>query len=112
MKEIDKNKKSIGKLKPLSKDASPINKWKFKISQKIAEFRVARGLSLEELSILLEVDKGNIRRIMNGHIEKVTLDKLLAYIEIILIVSKDKNSSNKFHDSADKFFEFEDLKFA
>lgn len=114
MSEIEKHKKNgkISKIKPLSKDATPVQKWKFKLSQKIAEFKVVKGLSLEELSLLLNADQANISRIINGHIEKVTLDKLLQYLEIILIASKNKKAAEKFHTTADKFFDFEDVKFA
>ncbi|MEA9356605.1 XRE family transcriptional regulator [Bacteriovorax sp. PP10] len=109
--EKKKAKGQIRKIKPLSKDASPLLHWKFKISQKIVEFKVIKGLSLEDMSNLLEVDPGNLSRILNGHIEKVTLDKLLSYLEILLIASKNKKASDNFHANAQKFFELEDVKF-
>ena len=114
MSEIEKlkSKGKIRKIKPLSKDASPILRWKFKLSQKIAEFKVIKGFTLDEMSNLLEVDPGNLSRILNGHIEKVTLDKLLSYMEILLIASKNKKVSEKFHANAEKFFELDDIKFA
>lgn len=105
-------KGKIGKLKPLSKTATALDKWKFNLSQKIAEFRVVKGLSLEEMSLILNTDKANISRIMNGHIEKVTLDKLLQYFEILLIASKNKKAAKDFHESADKFFELEKVRFS
>jgi predicted XRE-type DNA-binding protein len=114
MSEIEKlkSKGKIRKIKPLSKDASPVLRWKFKLSQKIAEFKVIKGFTLEEMSNLLDVDPGNLSRILNGHIEKVTLDKLLGYLEILLIASKNKKVTDKFHANAEKFFELEDIKFA
>ncbi len=113
MTEIEKsNKKNkVARLKPLEKGATSLEKWKFKISQKIAEFRVVKGLSLEDMSKLLNTDKANISRIMNGHLDKVTLDKLILFLEIILIASKDKKNTEKFHATADKFFEFNEVKF-
>ena len=110
--EKQKRKGQIRKIKPISKDASPILHWKFKISQKLVEFKVTREFTLEDMSNLLEIDPGNLSRILNGHIEKVTLDKLLSYLEILLIASKNKKISDKFHASAQKFFELEDIKFA
>ncbi len=89
-----------------------MEKWKFKLSQKIAEFKVVKGLSLEDMSNLLNTDKANISRIINGHIEKVTLDKLIQYFEILLIASKNKKASQQFHANADKFFELDDVRFA
>jgi predicted XRE-type DNA-binding protein len=114
MTDIEKllKTKKINKLRPLPKNASPLETWKFKLSQKISEFKIVRGLSLEDMSILLDSDKANISRIMNGHIEKVTLDKLLHYLEILLIASKNKKLSDKFHSDADNFFKLEDIKFA
>ena len=114
MSEIEKlkSKGKIRKIKPLSKDASPVLRWKFKMNKKIAEFKVIKGFTLEEMSNLLDVDPGNLSRILNGHIEKVTLDKLLGYLEILLIASKNKKVSDKFHENAEKFFELEDIKFA
>ena len=87
-------------------------KWKFKVSQKIAEFKIIRNLSLEEMSLILNSDPANISRILNGHIEKVTLDKLIGYLEIILIASKNKKLSDQFQLDADKFFNLQNLKFA
>jgi predicted XRE-type DNA-binding protein len=114
MSKIEKQKRSgkINKLKPLTTEASPLQKWKFKLSQKIAEFKVVRSLSLEDMSQLLNTDQANISRIINGHIEKVTLDKLLQYLEVILIASKNKKAVAIFHTNADHFFELEDVKFA
>ncbi len=110
--EKQKKAKKINKLKPLPKNADSLIRWKFKISQKIAEFKIIRGLSLEEMSLLLDADPGNISRIINGRIEKVTLDKLLSYLEIILIASKNKKLSDQFHTEANNFFELQNLKFA
>lgn len=114
MSDIEKLKKNgkIGKLKVLPKNASAIDKWKFKLSQKIAEFKEVKGLSLEDMSNLLKTDKANICRIINGHVGKVTLDKLMQYFEILLIASKNKKVSERFHANADKFFELDDVKFA
>ena len=109
------NQKKIGKvnkLRPLPKNSDSIMKWKFKVSQKIAEFKIIRNLSLEEMSLILNSDPANISRILNGHIEKVTLDKLIGYLEIILIASKNKKLSDQFQLDADKFFNLQNLKFA
>ena len=114
MSKIEKQKKAgkINRLKPLPKNADSLMKWKFKLSQKIAEFKIVRNLSLEELAQLLNADQGNVSRIINGHIEKVTLDKLLSYLEIILIAAKNKKLSDQFHADADNFFKLQNLKFA
>jgi predicted XRE-type DNA-binding protein len=114
MSDIEKKKKekSIPKLKSLGKNPSSIMKWKFKISQKISEFKTVRDLSLEEMASILNIDPANLSRIINGHIEKVTLDKLLSYLEIILIASNDKKISDKFQKSANHFFELDEIKFA
>jgi hypothetical protein len=113
MSDIEKLKKNgkIEKLKTLPKNANPITRWKFKISQKMAEFKVIKGLTLDDMSALLKTDKANISRILNGHIEQVTLDKLIQYFEIILIASKNKKAADKFHANADKFFELDDVRF-
>jgi predicted XRE-type DNA-binding protein len=114
MSDIEKlhKKNKIAKLSPLPKNAQPLDKWKFKISQKIAEFKTMRGLTLKEMSTLLKTDQANVSRIINGRIEKVTLDKLLQYFEIIIIASKNKKMAEKFHVNADKFFELDEIKFA
>lgn len=109
--ESKKKRKLIRTLKPLKKDVSPILKWKFSLSQKIAEFKGIHQLSLEEMASLLKIDPANLSRIINGRIEKVTLDKLLNYIEILLIASKDKRLSEGFHHKADKFFSLDDVRF-
>ena len=114
MSDIEKSKTDgqIKKIKPLPKNSNPLTQWKFKISQKMAEFKTIKGLSLDEMSSLLNTDKANVSRILNGHIENVTLDKLVQYFEIILIASKNKNASKEFHQSAEKFFNLSNIKFA
>ena len=114
MTDIEKRKNvgQIKKIKPLSKNSTPLTLWKFKISQKMAEFKTIKGLSLDEMSSLLKTDKANISRILNGHVENVTLDKLIHYFEIILIASKNKSANEEFLLSAEKFFNFTNIKFA
>ena len=114
MKDIENKKKKgeISKLNTLANNASSLLQWKFKLSQKISEFKITRGLTLEETALILSIDPANLSRIINGHVERVTLDKLLSYIEIILIASKNKQNSEIFKKSADKFFELDDIKFA
>jgi predicted XRE-type DNA-binding protein len=114
MNDIEKlrKKNKIAKLSPLPKNAPPIDKWKFKISQKIAEFKTMRGLTLKEMSALLKTDQANVSRIINGRIEKVTMDKLLQYFEIVIIASKNKKMAEKYHLTADKFFDLNEIQFA
>lgn len=113
MSEIEKKHKKgkLKTLKVLSKDATTTDRWKFKISQKLAEFKSIKQLSLEEMAKLLKTDKANLSRILNGHLQKTSLEKLYSYLSMVVIASKDKHLASLFNKKADQFFEFDELKF-
>lgn len=112
--EIEKKKRtnqdSILRVPPLN---APIEeRFKFNISQKILEFKISKDYSLDDMALLLGTDRSNISKILNGRIEKVSLDRLFSYLRIIVLASKNKKMLTEFNKKIEHFIEFEELKFA
>jgi hypothetical protein len=61
---------------------------------------------------LLGTDRSNVSKILNGRIEKVSLDRLFSYLRIVVMASKNKKLVSEFNKSVEHFIEFEELKFA
>lgn len=86
-------------------------RFKFSISQKLLEFKISKGYSFDEMARLLGTDRSNVNKILNGKIEKVSLDRLFSYLRIVVLASKNKKIVSKFNKSVEHFIEFEELKF-
>lgn len=111
--EIEKKKKanldSIIRIPPVN---APIEeRFKFSLSQKILEFKMAKDYSLDDMAKLLGTDRSNVSKILNGRIEKVSLDRLFSYLRIVVIASKNKKMLTVFNKNVESFIEFEELKF-
>lgn len=112
--EIEKKKKnnqdSIIRIPPVN---APIEeRFKFNISQKILEFKMSKDYSLDDMAKLLGTDRSNVSKILNGRIEKVSLDRLFSYLRIVVLASKNKKMLSDFNKKIENFIEFEELKFA
>ena len=112
--EIEKKKKtnqdSILRIPPVN---APIEeRFKFNISQKILEFKMSKNYSLDDMALLLGTDRSNVSKILNGRIEKVSLDRLFSYLRIVVLASKNKKMLSDFNKKIEHFMEFEELKFA
>jgi DNA-binding Xre family transcriptional regulator len=111
---IEKNKKNWKDTSLLipRKDAPLDVRFKFMITQKLLQFKVHKGYSIQEMAQLLGTDKGNLSRILNGKIEKVTIDRLFNYLRICVIASQDKKILKAFNEATEEFIQFKQLKFA
>jgi DNA-directed RNA polymerase sigma subunit (sigma70/sigma32) len=114
LSEIEKKKKanmdSIIRIPPVN---APIEeRFKFNISQKILEFKISKDYSLDDMAKLLGTDRSNVSKILNGRIEKVSLDRLFSYLRIVVLASKNKKMLSDFNKKIEHFIEFEELKFA
>lgn len=86
-------------------------RFKFSISQKLLEFKMSKRYSFDDMAKLLGTDRSNVSKILNGRIEKVSLDRLFSYLKIVVIASKNKKLVSEFNKSVERFIEFEELKF-
>ena len=111
--EIDrkKKKKQDSTIRVPAKDAPVEERFKFNISQKLLEFKIARGYSFEDMAKILGTDRSNVSKILNGKISKVSLDRMFFYLRIIVLASKNKKMLNDFNKNVEHFIEFEELKF-
>lgn len=112
--EIEKKKKKkLDSTVRVPSVNSPIEeRFKFSISQKLLEFKISKGYSFDEMARLLGTDRSNVNKILNGKIEKVSLDRLFSYLRIVVMASKNKKLVSEFNKSVEHFIEFEELKFA
>ena len=112
--EIEKKKKKkLDNTVRIPSVSAPIEeRFKFSISQKLLEFKISKGYSFDEMARLLGTDRSNVSKILNGRIEKVTLDRLFSYLRIVVVASKNKKIVSDFNRSVEHFIEFEELKFA
>ncbi len=112
--EIEKKKKkkldNTVRIPPI--DAPMDERFKFSISQKLLEFKLSKGYSFDDMAYLLDTDRSNINKILNGRVEKVSLDRLFLYLRIVVLASKNKKLVSDFNESVEHFIEFEELKFA
>lgn len=114
LEEIEKKKKnnqdSILRIPPAN---APVEeRFKFNISQKILEFKISKNYTLDDMAKLLGTDRSNVSKILNGRIEKVSLDRLFYYLRIVVLASKNKKMLSDFNKKIEHFIEFEELKFA
>lgn len=110
--EKKKKKKLDNTVRVPSAHSSVEDRFKFNISQKLLQFKISKGYSCDEMACLLRTDRSNINKILNGKIEKVSLDRLFSYLRIVVIASKNKKLVSSFNKSIEQFIEFEELKFA
>lgn len=110
--EKKKKKKLDNSVRFPSVNAPIEERFKFSISQKLLEFKISKGYSFDEMARLLGTDRSNVNKILNGKIEKVSLDRLFSYLRIVVMASKNKKIVSEFNKSVEHFIEFEELKFA
>lgn len=114
LKEIEKKqkKKSVSIVRVPPKNAPIEERFKFSISQKLLEFKIAKGYSIDDMSKLFGTDRSNINKILNGRVEKVSLDRLFAYLRIAVLASDNKRMLSEFNKNIEHFIVFDHLKFA
>lgn len=110
--EKKKKKKLDNTVRVPALNAPLEERFKFSISQKLLEFKISKGYSFDEMARLLGTDRSNINKILNGKIEKVSLDRLFSYLRIVVVASKNKKLVSEFNKNVEHFIEFEELKFA
>lgn len=67
----------------LSKDASALDQFKFKLCEIILVYRKKSGLKQKELAAVIGVDEARMSEILHYKIDKFTSDRLQEYVQII-----------------------------
>lgn len=95
-----------GKLKPtqvIDKDASPLDKMKFNICQRIIAFKREYNYSNLDLSKIIGIGPAVISRILSCQLNKFKVDSLLSYYFALIISSQDKKLIKRFHEELAEF---------
>ena len=95
-----------GKMKPteiISDDASPIEKMKFNICQKIIKFKRTRDYSNKNLAEIIDVGPAVISRVLHCQIDRFKVDSLLGYYFSLVVSTKDKKLMKNFEKELSEF---------
>jgi len=74
------------KILPLA--ATAADRMKFKLCEAILKFKHAENLTNQDLANRLGINKSDVSRILHYHIESFTLDRLVNYLQALLIASE------------------------
>ena len=67
----------------LSPDASSLDKFRFSIQQEFVKYKLEEGITGDELSSRLEIDKGKVSKILRHRIDEFSTDRLLRLLSKI-----------------------------
>jgi len=62
--------------RPLPEGADIVDRFKYILCREILLYKLHNDLTLDELSLILDVGKTDLSKIINYHIERYTIDKL------------------------------------
>ncbi len=65
----------------LNKNATPLERFRWKLCQEILGYKQDHGLKQRDLAELLEVDESVVSRILRHRIDNVSTDKLIEYLQ-------------------------------
>ncbi|RHZ35646.1 hypothetical protein [endosymbiont GvMRE of Glomus versiforme] len=90
----------------LPENATPLEKAKYELCEKILTHQLDNNLTDEEIAQKIKLTTGEAREILYCHIDYFTLDRLVTYatklfkpLEIKMVIETKKNRRN-FHDQA------------
>lgn len=79
-KEIERALKKIEKCEgtiALSKDASPLERFRFELCQKFLKYKMINNINQRELAKLLGVDEAKVSKILHHRINEFSTDRLI-----------------------------------
>lgn len=62
--------------RPLPKGADAVDRLKHRLCREVLMFKHTRELSNEDMAKMLDVDKSEVSKIINYHIDRYTIDRL------------------------------------
>lgn len=74
--------------RPLPPGSDVVDASKYKLCQNLCKYAVTHKLTLKEMAHILKIDKAEVSKILNCHINRFTLDRL---IRLSLIVYPKKS---------------------
>jgi predicted XRE-type DNA-binding protein len=69
--------------RPLSKDASPVDKAKYSLCEEFVKYKNAHKLTQRALAELLGIDEALVSKIIHYSFEEFTTDRLIKYLSVL-----------------------------
>lgn len=67
----------------LSPDASSLEKFRFSIQQEFVKYKIEENINGDELSSRLEIDNGEVSKILHHRLDEFSTDRLLTLLSKI-----------------------------
>jgi predicted XRE-type DNA-binding protein len=83
IKEISKKLEKIEGTKALSKNASPLEKFRFELQQKFVIYKLRHKCTQKALADKLDIDEAKISKILNHHLDEFSTDRLISLYQKI-----------------------------
>ena len=78
----EKLEKAEGSL-ALSPDASPLDRFRWELSQKFIKYKREHGLSQKELAELVKTDESKMSKILHHRIDEFSTDRLISFYQML-----------------------------
>ena len=85
-KQLDEARKMLDKgpaSRPLPKDASPVDKMKYKICEKFVIYKNTKKITQKALAEKLNIDEALMSKILHYNFEEFTLDRLIKFLNVL-----------------------------
>ena len=79
MPELEKAQGSLH----LNDNASPLEKFRFQLCQKLLRYKVEGKISQRELASELGINESIVSKIFHHRIENISTDRLIEYVQVI-----------------------------
>ena len=66
--------------RPLDKNADEVDRFKYNLCKEILIYKLDKNLTLDELAYELDIGKTDVSKIINYHISRYTIDKLMRLV--------------------------------
>lgn len=83
LKELSKKLKQLEGTKALSKNATPLEKFRFEIQQKFVSYKLKHNFTQKELAEKLEIDGPKMSKILHHRLEGFSTDRLITLYQKI-----------------------------
>jgi predicted XRE-type DNA-binding protein len=83
LKEIRKQTSRTRGSQGLSPDAGPLDRAKYEVCEQLLVFMKKKKLNQRQLADLLDAPETRVSEIIHYRIDKFTLDRLIAYLQVV-----------------------------
>lgn len=83
LKKISKSLENIQGTKSLSKNATPLERFRFEIQQRFVMYKLKNNFTQKELAKILEIDEAKVSKILNHRLDEFSTDRLITLYQKI-----------------------------